>query len=90
MLGVSLGLRQLRQAEVENLGAAFLRHEDVFGFQVAVNDSLLVRGRKAVGDLDGDVDRLARCQCATSQALAQGLALQQLHDKEVSSPTFLE
>lgn len=34
------GLDQIGQAQIDNLGAALLRHHDVGGFQVAVNDTL--------------------------------------------------
>ena len=39
------------EAEVEDLDAAVLRQEDVLGLDVAVDDSLLVRGGETVGDL---------------------------------------
>ena len=74
-------LRQLRQAEVEDLDAPVLRHEQVLGLQVPVDDPLLVRRREAARDLDRVVDRLARRRAAPpASALAQRLALEQLRD----------
>ena len=46
------------EAEVENLDVTGFRHEDVLGLQVAVDDSLPVRGRQAVGNLDAVLDGL--------------------------------
>ena len=43
-----------REAEVEDLGVAVLREEDVLGLEVAVDDPLLVGGGEALGDLVGD------------------------------------
>ena len=50
----------LGQAEVENLGVAALGDEDVRGLDVAMDDSLGVRGVEGVGDLDGE--RRAGCR----------------------------
>ena len=47
-------LDQLRQAEVEHLGLAARRHEDVRRLDVAVDDALGVRGVERVGDLHGE------------------------------------
>jgi hypothetical protein len=38
-------LRQFRQSEIQDLDAPVLGDENVFGFQVAVDDSLVVRRR---------------------------------------------
>ena len=73
-------LRQLREAEVEDLDAPVLRDEEVLGLQVAVDDALLVRGGEAVRDLHRVVDGLARRQPATGEHRAQRLALEQLLD----------
>ena len=42
------------EAEIQNLGVAALGDKDICGFDVAVDDSRLVRGIEGVGDLDGD------------------------------------
>ena len=41
-----------RQAEVQNLGVAALRHEDIGGLDVAVNNPFVVRSIKRIGDLN--------------------------------------
>jgi hypothetical protein len=77
----SFRLRQLGQAEVEDLDAAFLRHEDVFGLQIAMDDPLLVRRGQALRDLDGVVDRPARRESAARELRPQCLAFEELlHD----------
>ena len=73
-----LRVRQLRQAEVEDLHAAVVRDEDVLGLEVAVDDPLLVRGGEAVGDLERVVDRAARREPAAREDRAQGLPFEQL------------
>ena len=74
------GLRQLGEAEVEDLHPAVAGDEDVLGLQVAVDDALVVRGGEAAGDLDGVVDGLARRQRRGADARAQRLAFEQLRD----------
>src|SRR5436190_17830042 len=44
---------QLCQTEVENLDAWILSDEEVLGFQIPVNNGLLVRDLKTTGYLDG-------------------------------------
>ena len=74
-------LRQLRQAEVEDLDPAVPRDEEVLGLQVPVDDPLLVRGGQAVRDLQRVVDRLARRDASAGERRAQRLAFEQLlHD----------
>ncbi|HXY48270.1 MAG TPA: hypothetical protein VEI01_02385 [Terriglobales bacterium] len=50
-----------------------MRDEQVLGLQVAMHDTFAVRGRKSSGNLNGIVDRLAQCQRAIAQHLAQRL-----------------
>ena len=69
-----------RQTEVEDLDPSVAGDEDVFGLQIAVNDSLLVRSGEAVRDLDADLDRLARRHGATFQPLAKRFTFEQLGD----------
>ncbi len=78
--GGRLGPRELGQAEVEDLDAAVVRHEDVLGLEIAVDDALLVRGAEAAGDLERVVDGLARRDRAAGELLAQGRSLEQLRD----------
>ena len=71
-------MRQLGEAEVEDLDAAVLRDEEVLGLQVAVDDPLLVRRGEAVRDLQRVVDRLSRRQLPARERRAQRLAFEQL------------
>ena len=76
----TLGLRELGEAEVQDLDAAVLGDEEVLGLQISMDDPLLVRRSEAVGDLDRVVDRLALGQSASGKPRAQRLALEQLRD----------
>ena len=75
-----LGVRQLGEAEVEDLHPAVLRDEKVLRLQVPVDDPLLVRGGQAVRDLQRVVDRLARRQLPARERRPQRLSFQQLAD----------
>ena len=79
-LAALLRVRQLGEAEVEDLHAAVVGHEDVLGLQVPVDDALLVRGREAVGDLERVVDGLALREGAAREDRPQRLAFEQLQD----------
>jgi hypothetical protein len=83
----ALGLRQLGEAEVEDLDPPVLRHEDVLGLQIPVDDALVVRGRQAMRDLDRVVDRLPRREASRRKLRAQRLALEQLLD-DVGRPVM--
>ena len=65
------------EAEVEDLHAAVLRHEDVLGLDVAVNDPLLVRGGEAVGHLRRDTERPAHRKRPPAERRAERFAFQQ-------------
>src|SRR6266496_3656745 len=59
----AIQLSQLCQTKVENLYAAISSNEDVVGFEIAVNNSFVMCGCQAIGDL----------QCVIYSApLAQG------------------
>ena len=76
----SLGLRELGQAEVEDLHAAVARDEDVLGLQVPVDDALGVGGGESRGDLEPVTDGAARRECSARETRAQRLAFEQLLD----------
>ena len=78
------------QAEVEELGVAVLRQEDVLGLDVAVDDSLPVRRREAFRHLQPDVESLPERQRPLGQRLAQRLAFQKLLDEEIPAGDFFE
>jgi len=46
----------LRQAEVEDLGVAAIRDEEIRRLDVAVNNALSVGGIESVGDFDAEVE----------------------------------
>jgi hypothetical protein len=50
------GLRQLGEAEVEDLGPTVFGDEDVVRLEVAMHDSLVVGGGEAASDLERDVE----------------------------------
>ena len=68
---------QLCQAKIEYFGSPIPGEKDVLGLEIPMNDSLLVRRRQAIRDLDGVIERLAHWQWAMEQALAKRLAFQQ-------------
>ncbi|HEV8702079.1 MAG TPA: hypothetical protein VGV60_12470 [Candidatus Polarisedimenticolia bacterium] len=76
----TLGPRQLRQAEIEDLDPAVARDEQVLRLQVAVDDPLLVSRRQPLGDLPGIVQRLAGGERAAGQPVAQRRPFEQLLD----------
>src|SRR4030095_7570508 len=68
---VAIKLRELRQTKVENLYAAIVSDEDVVGFQIAMDDSLLVCCCQTVGDLERVVDCASLAQLSATDALSQ-------------------
>jgi hypothetical protein len=75
-------LRQLRQTKIEDLDATVFGDEDIFWFEVAVDDSPLVRRCQPVRDLHSILDRLALGQRAAIERVAQALALQEFGDQK--------
>ena len=75
--------RVLGEAEVEDLGLAALRDEDVRRLDVAVHDAARVRGLEGIGDLRRR-DRAASRACSgpAAEPVPQRLALEQLHGDE--------
>jgi len=70
-----------REAKVENLHASIPGEEDVLRLEIPVDDGSGMRRRETVGDLDADLDRLARRGGAGGDPLPQRLAFEQLgHD----------
>ena len=62
MRDVRLRRHDFRKAEVEHLGAAVTRHENVRRLEIAMEDALLMCDVKSVGDLQRQADGLGRCQ----------------------------
>src|SRR6266498_2915008 len=59
------GLDELGQSKVENLYSVVFSNEQIVGFQIAMNNSLLVRGRETMRDLERIFDSFALWQCNT-------------------------
>jgi hypothetical protein len=72
---IGFGLREFGETEIQNLHAPLAGHENVFGLQVAVNDSLLVGRSQSAGDVLAVVNRFAGGKSAVAQAVAESLAL---------------
>ena len=76
----ALDLGELGQAEIEDLDAAPTRHEEILGLQVPMDDSFVMRGCQALGDLRGVADRLPRRDWPLAKLLAQRLPFEQFFD----------
>src|SRR5204863_1808289 len=80
---VRAGVRgQFGDAEVEDLETAVAREKNIVGFQIAMNDSLVVRGRESLRHLQRRVDRFARRERTALESAAQRLAFEQLADEK--------
>ena len=79
---VRIGMRQLRQAEIEDLDKAVAGDHEVLGFQVPVNDARGMSLGQTVGDLSGNRKQLAQRKRADIEQLPQRLSIHQLHDDE--------
>ena len=77
-----LVLRQLRQAEVENLDPVVSGDEDVLGLEIAVRDPFLVRRREAVRDGERQLNRFANRDRGRIHPFPKGLAFEQLRHDE--------
>jgi hypothetical protein len=74
------GARHAGESEVEDLHVTVSGEKDVLGLQVPVHDAALVRGRESAGDLQREVDRLARVERRPGEPRPQGLSLEELRD----------
>ena len=79
---------QLGQAEIQNLGLPAHGDEDVGWLDIAVHDAFGMSSGQGIGDLNAQVQQLFHLQRLAADALAEGLALQQLHD-QVRAPLVL-
>ena len=68
-----------RQAEVQDLAAAVRGDHDVRRLEVAVDDPLGVRRGEAIGDLPGDLQRLADRHGPRAERVPERLAFHPLH-----------
>ena len=73
------------EAKIEHLDAALVVDHDVGGLEVAMDDSLVVRGREGVGKRVADVDDLVGGQAVSGDDAVERLALDELHGEEVDA-----
>ena len=76
----ALRLRQLRESEVEDFDPAVAGDEEVLRLQVAVDDSLLVRGGESFGRLDRVIRRLPYRKRSAREPAAERFPLEKLRD----------
>ena len=83
-------LQSFRQAEVQDLHRAVGADLDVGGFQIAMDDALLMRGFDGVGDLSGDGDGVIDGNRSGGDPLRQVRTIHELHDQGLDRRTVLE
>ena len=76
--------RDFRQPKIENLRLTSIRHEDVRGLDVPVDDSLRVCRIQRVRDLDAQIEHRLDLHRLASDSVPERLALQQFHGDEGS------
>ncbi len=69
------------QAEVGDFHAAFFVEQDVFGFDVAMDDAFVVRELERGADLRNDCQRLARRKFARLLDLPQVRPVHKFHEE---------
>ena len=79
------GARDFRQTEIENLGVAAIGDENVGGLDVAVDDSLAVRGIERIGYFDRQGEQAFELHRLAVNQMFQGLAAETLHHDEQMS-----
>ena len=79
--GISRGLSQLGEAEVENLGSSIFGDEEILRLQIAVDDSFFVGRRQAGSNLHGVIARLPRGDRSALQYFAQALAFEEFRNQ---------
>ncbi len=83
-------VERLRQAEVEHLHRAIRPDLDIRGFQVAVDDALLVRRFERVGNLGGDRQRLLERHRSARDDVREVLTLDQFHGQGAHAVELFE
>ena len=78
----ALGMRELRDPEVQNLRLITIGDEDVRRFDIAMDDAGGVGGVECVRNLRAQVERGVDRQRVAADLSAQRRAAQELHDKE--------
>src|SRR5262249_14243965 len=88
--GVARENRYLRQSEVENLGLPSIRHIDVCGLDITMNDVRAVCGIERISDSDGDLQQRLQLYRSAADALLESLSFEQLHRDEVPALMFAD
>src|SRR5215469_16710077 len=83
-------MRQFREAKIQNLCLTTRSDKDVSRLDIAVNESLSVRGLQGAGDLNPDVQSVVKAHRAAVDALLEGLAFQILHGDERTAIVFAD
>ena len=80
--------RDLGQPEIQNLRLTSIRHEDVRGLDVPVDDALGMSRVESVGDLDAQIEHRLDLQRPARDQVPKRLSLQQFH-RDKGSPIGL-
>jgi hypothetical protein len=78
------------QPEVEHLHGAVFAYLDVRGFQIAMDDALLVRSFECLGDLSCDGDGFVNGYRPAGQPVGDGGPLHQFHDQRQHTVRLLQ
>jgi hypothetical protein len=81
---------RLGEAEVEHLHFSLGRHHHIRGFEIPVDNPVLVRGFQTFGDLASVIQGVVDGDRVLLDSLSQCLTLGQLHHKEALSVVFLK
>ena len=79
---------QFGQAKVEDLDLSARRQENIFGFDVSMNDPLTVRRIEGVRDLHPQIEQFAEVQGFAGDVLPQGFSGKKFHGDEVLAVRF--
>src|SRR5579863_5426216 len=71
--------KEFGQTEIEDLCLAALGHKDICGLDVAMDDSLSMRGVERIGDLDAKIQKLLEIDRLAVNVMTQSLAVNELH-----------
>ena len=86
----TLVFKRLRQSKVQDLDLALGSDLHIGGFQVSVNDALLMSRFDSLSDLTADFLRFLNRHWPFGNTLLQGLAWDQLQHQEVNVICVLE
>src|SRR5215510_7629510 len=81
---LAAGFCKLRESEIQHLDVAVMPEHYVFRFDVAMNYSVIVRGRKRASYLNSYVDRFAQTERVFVHAVAQGLTVNEFCGDEMT------